>query len=355
MATNAKTTAKKEEKKTSKSTSAKANKSSKETKKPDLPELKEFLKAGVQFGHETKRWEPKFERYIFSAKKGIHIIDLSKTLPLLELAGDKLAEYFKKGPIIFLGSKRQASEIVEETAKELGVHYVTNRWAGGFLTNFKQIKASLKSLRDLESQFEEGVRGRTKYEVSQMKKDWERLHRLYGGVKQLDQLPAAVFVVDPGYESGPVRECNALKIPVISIVDSNTDPSSIDYPIPANDDAIGSIKLIMGYMAERLEKVDTIYKVDHKLKDYSDVDVEIKKQSKDDSGKDEVMVDSATVKGQAKKSEPKKIDKQQGKKETTKKKSSTNKKSSTSKKDKGEGGILSKYQDKKRKVVKVKK
>ena len=242
-----------------------------------LPEIKEFLKAGVQFGHEAKRWNPAMHEYIFAKKNGIHIIDLSKTLPLLELAANFLAEKYVQGPIIFLGTKRQASEILTEVAEEVGVHYITNRWAGGLLTNFPQIQKSIKQLNDLEKQFEEGIVGRTKYEVSKMKKDWEKLTRLYGGIKQLKQRPVAVFVIDPGFEAGAIRECNYLDIPLVAMVDTNSDPSIIDYPIPANDDAIGSIKLVVNYIKERLNQVESPYKVAHAFKDYNKVDVIIKK------------------------------------------------------------------------------
>lgn len=245
--------------------------------KISLPDLKEFLKAGVQFGHETKRWNPKFAPYLFGSKQDIHIIDLSKTVPLLEKAGDFLAEAASRGPILFLGTKKQASQIVREKAVEAGAHFIDHRWAGGFLTNFKQITTSLKHLKELEKGFEEGIVGRTKYEISQMKKDWDRLNRLYGGVKQLEKMPAAVFVIDPGFESGPVRECNYLDIPVVAIVDSNSDPNIIDYPIPANDDALGSISLIISYLTDRIKEVDSPYKVKHTFKDYSKAEVEIKR------------------------------------------------------------------------------
>lgn len=252
------------------------------TTKVNLPDVKDFLKAGVQFGHETKRWNPKFAPYLFGSKQNIHIIDLSKTIPLLTKAGDFLADAISRGPVLFLGTKRQASNIVRDKAVEAGVHFIDTRWAGGFLTNFKQISASLNRLKDLERQFEEGVTGRTKYEISQMKKEWERLNRLYGGVKQMGQMPVAVFVVDPGFEGGPVRECNYLDIPVVAIVDTNSDPNIIDYPIPANDDAIGSISLIMDYLSARIKEAVSPHKVKHDFKDYTKVEVEIKRQNQAD-------------------------------------------------------------------------
>lgn len=245
--------------------------------KVDLPELKEVLRVGLQFGHEAKRWNPKFREFIFTKKNGIHIIDVSKTMPLLQKAGDFLAGAFAKGPVLFLGTKRQAADLVGAAAQEAGAHFVTNRWAGGLMTNFEQMQKSLNRLNDLEKQFAEGVVGRTKYEVAQMRKDWERLQRLYGGVKNLKQRPAVVVVIDPEFESGAVRECNYLDIPTVALVDTNSDPTIVDYPIPANDDAIGAIKLILDYLSARMAEVETTHRVTHKFVDYSKAEIVIRK------------------------------------------------------------------------------
>ncbi len=247
--------------------------------KVNLPELKEVLRAGMQFGHETKRWNPKMADFIFGKKNDIHIIDISKSLPLLKVAGDFLAGAIAKGPVLFLGTKRQAADILGEAAVEAGVHFVNNRWAGGLLSNFTQIKKSIDRLNELEKMFEEGVTGRTKYEISQMKKDWERLTRLYGGVKTLKSRPVAVFVVDPSFEKGAVRECNFLDIPVAAMVDTNSDYTVVDYPIPANDDAIRSIKLVVEYIKARIMEVESPHRITHKFKDYTKVEVAIKKAS----------------------------------------------------------------------------
>jgi len=242
-----------------------------------LPETKHLLKAGLQFGHEAKRWNPKFADFIFGKKNDIHIIDISKTLPLLKRAGDYIAAAALRGPILFVGTKRQASDVVADAAHAAGAHYITTRWAGGLMTNFTQIQISVNRLNDLERQFEEGVTGRTKYEVAQMRKDWERLNRLYTGVKQLKQRPVAVFMVDPEFESGAVRECNYLDIPVVAMVDTNSDPSIIDYPIPSNDDALGSIKLVVDYITARIDEVNSPYRVTHKQKDYTKEEIVIRK------------------------------------------------------------------------------
>jgi small subunit ribosomal protein S2 len=261
-----------------KTTAAVATKATKATK-VNLPELKEVLRAGMQFGHETKRWNPKMADFIFGKKNDIHIIDISKSLPLLKVAGDFLAGAIAKGPVLFLGTKRQAADILGEAAVEAGVHFVNNRWAGGLLSNFTQIKKSIDRLNELEKMFEEGVTGRTKYEISQMKKDWERLTRLYGGVKTLKSRPVAVFVVDPSFEKGAVRECNFLDIPVAAMVDTNSDYTVVDYPIPANDDAIRSIKLVVEYIKARIMEVESPHRITHKFKDYTKVEVAIKKAS----------------------------------------------------------------------------
>lgn len=316
-----------------------------------LPDIKDILKAGVQFGHEKKRWNPRYEEYIFSTKNNIHIIDISKTLPLLEKAGNVLANAMMDGPVLMLGSKRQAAAIVSNAAQESGAHYIVNRWAGGFLTNFKQISASLKRLRDLEKLFEEGVTGRTKYEIAIMKKEWERLNRLYAGVKNMEKLPKAVFLVDPNYESGPVRECNTLGIPVVAIVDTNSDPSKIDYPIPANDDAIGSVELVVNYIAERLKELNSPFAVKHNLKDYSKLDVEIKKQVVDEEDDAELMMESH-LEGKAKAAP---VQARPAKAEKPVSKTASKSGKSASKGGSTGGGILSKYQERKEKDVKSRK
>jgi small subunit ribosomal protein S2 len=380
---------------TNKKSRSKTSKTSKKPQKPTipetkvkLPELKDFLKAGSQFGHQVRKWNPKMEEFIFGAKNDIHIIDLSKTIPLLEAAGDAIAQAFLEGPVLFLGTKRQAADIVKEAAIECGAHFIVNRWAGGLLTNFDQIQKSIKELNSLERQFEEGIVGRTKFEISQMKTDWERLDRLYGGIKQLKQKPTAVFIIDTVFESGAVRECNYLDVPMISMIDTNANPYIVDYPIPANDDAIGSVKLITHYLRDRLSEVDSIYKIEHKFKDYSKMEVEMKKATLDKKEVEEVASvstkgaksagsaskkaskTSVTIKS-SKKTEKKKKSKSktkdEAKKNVSKKKTETKKQTKSSKKaskkkskstkkeskaKSQKSGILGKYQEKKEEKAK---
>lgn len=342
---------KKESKSADSKKKGKAKKSTTKTEiktKVELPELKDVLKAGLQFGHETKRWSPRMEPYIYGEKNNIHIIDVSKTLPLMKKAGDFMAQAIMKGPVLFLGTKRQASGIVREAAIESGAHFVDERWAGGLLTNFDQIKDSLNKLNELESSFEEGITNRTKYEISIMKKDWDRLNRLYGGIKQLPKLPSAVFVVDPDFEAGPVRECNYLNIPVIAMVDTNTDPRYVDYPIPANDDAIGSIELVVSYMKDRImEMSKSAFRIKHNFKDYSDLEVKIKKVEEETETKEPVKKTKKVVKAKRK---PKKSAKKKSKKaKKAKKKGKTKKVKKTKSAKKTDKGILGKYQEKKEK------
>lgn len=251
-------------------------KSERKFKEIRIPDYKEFLKAGVQFGHQTNKWNPKMARYIYTAKNGIHVIDLNKSLESLAVALKATQEKSYKGSVLFVGTKSQVKSIIKEEAMRCGAFFVTNRWAGGLLSNYKTIKKSIDKLNDLERQFEEGVQNRTKQEISWMKKDWERLNRLYGGVKGMSSLPALVFVVDTSFEKGAVKEANTLGIPVVALCDTNSDPDTITYPIPANDDALGSIKLITGLVADAVLDGNQGGGVKHIFKDYNRMEVEVK-------------------------------------------------------------------------------
>lgn len=244
----------------------------------EVPDVKEFLKAGVQFGHEIKRWNPKMRDYIYGEKNNIHVIDISKTLPLLDNALKFITESARKGPVLFVGTKRQATDIVREEAIRCGAFFIDHRWPGGLLTNFEIIKRSLNTLQKLEKDFEEGVHGRTKYEVAKMKVKWERLARLYKGIKTMTRYPSCVVVVDARYEMGAIREAKRLKIPVISIVDTNSDPTIVDYVVPGNDDAIRSIKLFMKLFADAVLVGNGGHGIKHNLKDYSKVEVKLIKE-----------------------------------------------------------------------------
>jgi len=218
--------------------------------------LKELLEAGVHFGHQTRRWNPKMKPYIFGARNGIYIIDLQKTVRLvreaLQFAYDLSAA---GGTVLYAGTKRQAQESVAEEATRCGMHYVNQRWLGGTLTNFATVRKSLSKLAELEelkeADSEKGAQ-LTKKEAARLDKERERLAKLLAGIKTMDRLPQALFVVDPHKEQIAVAEANKLGIPVIAIVDTNCDPEGIDFPIPGNDDAIRSIKLFAGRFADAI-------------------------------------------------------------------------------------------------------
>lgn len=257
-----------------------------------IPDVKTILTTGLQFGHSTSRWNPLMSKYIFTAKNGIHVIDVIQSRELLAKAVEFLVQAAAGGEVIFVGTKRQASHIVKQHAVESGSHFVINRWPGGLLTNFKMAKKSFDRLLDLERMFEEGVEGRTKYEIAKMKVEWERLTRLYGGVKHLEQKPAAVVVVDPRYERVAVRECRKVNVPVIALADTNCDPTMIDYIVPGNDDALRSIELVLGLFSQAVKLGNEGNGVQHDLKDYSAVEVKIIRAQTEAEEKAEVELGS---------------------------------------------------------------
>ena len=214
--------------------------------------MKQLLEAGVHFGHQTRRWNPKMKPYIFGARNGIHIIDLQKTVRLIRIAYDFIVRTVADGyPLLFVGTKKQGHESVVEESERCGMFYVVNRWLGGTLTNFQTIKKSIARLKDLEQMKEDGSINRyTKKEILKMDKELFKLERNLGGIKNMDELPGAVFVVDPKREKIAVREAKKLGIPVIAIADSNCDPDEIDFIIPGNDDAIRAIRLICSKVAD---------------------------------------------------------------------------------------------------------
>lgn len=212
----------------------------------DTP-VKELLEAGAHFGHQTRRWNPKMKQYIYGARGGVHILDLTKTVGLLDDAAKFAREVTEQGgTILFVGTKRQAKNIVKEEAVAAGMPYVTERWLGGLLTNFRTIRTRITRLKKLEAGLESGDFA-TKYnkkEVLDLTNEKDALDRIFGGIKDMDQLPKAVFVVDMIREDIAVTEAQALGIPVIAIADTNANPDAVEYPIPANDDAIKSIRVI---------------------------------------------------------------------------------------------------------------
>src|SRR5215468_6885923 len=218
---------------------------------PPLP-LKSLLDAGVHFGHQTKRWNPKMRPFIYGARNGIHIIDLDQTARLFARAYHFVTEMVSHGGhLLMIGTKRQAQEIVREEASRSGSFYVVNRWLGGTLTNFRTIKGGLERMKQLERMKEDGTYLQLpKKEVSRLEKERERYEKYLGGLKNMGQLPAAVFIIDPAMETIAVQEAKKLAIPIIAITDTNCDPDVIDYVIPGNDDAIRSIKLITNRLAD---------------------------------------------------------------------------------------------------------
>ena len=213
--------------------------------------LKELLEAGVHFGHQTKRWNPKMKPFIFTSRNGIYIIDLRKTLLSLEAACRKSREVAMAGkPILFVGTKKQAKDVILAESAVCSQYFVTERWLGGMLTNFSTIRQSVKRLRDLERMKEDGTLEKlTKKERGKVEKEIGKLDKVLGGIKDMGRLPGLVIVVDTRKERIAVAEANKLGIPVIGIVDTNCDPDPIDFPIAANDDAIKSIRLLMHEIA----------------------------------------------------------------------------------------------------------
>jgi small subunit ribosomal protein S2 len=216
--------------------------------------LKSLLDAGVHFGHQTKRWNPKMKQFIFGARNGIHIIDLDQTVRLFARSFYFVEETVARGGnVLFIGTKRQAQEIIKEEASRCGAHFVVNRWLGGTLTNFRTIKQGLDRMRQLERMKDDGTYNQLpKKEVSRLEKERERFEKYLGGLKTMNSLPAAVFIIDPAMETIAVQEARKLEIPILAIADTNCDPDLIDYPIPGNDDAIRSIRLITARLADAI-------------------------------------------------------------------------------------------------------
>ncbi len=221
--------------------------------------MKELLEAGVHFGHSKSRWNPKMAPYLYGVKNGIHIIDLNKTLVLLEEAYNFVSDSVAQGAtVLFVGTKRQAKEIIKEEAQRCGAFYVNERWVGGLLTNFQTVRKSIQKLNKLERMEAEGVFDvLPKTEVRRLRRQMERLNKLYGGIREMTALPDLIWVVDTVREYIAVREARKLGIPVVAIADSNCDPDVIDYLIPGNDDAIKSVKLLTTKIADAVLEGNT--------------------------------------------------------------------------------------------------
>jgi small subunit ribosomal protein S2 len=214
--------------------------------------MKELLEAGVHFGHQTRRWNPKMKKYIYGGRGGIYIIDLHQTLKLFDEAQKFIQEVAQRNePILFVGTKKQAQDAVEEAAKRCRQYYVNQRWLGGMLTNFTTIQSRIQKLRELEQMEADGTLERLpKKEAARLLDEKEKLERFFGGIKDMPGLPGALFVVDTKKEHIAVAEARKLEIPVVAIVDTNCDPDEVDYVIPGNDDAIRAIKLIANKIAD---------------------------------------------------------------------------------------------------------
>jgi small subunit ribosomal protein S2 len=216
---------------------------------PDFT-MRQLLEAGVHFGHHTRRWNPKMSPYIYGVRNGIHIIDLEQSVPLLRQGLEAIREIVAGGGrVLFVGTKRQAQEAITEAAKRCGQYYVNYRWLGGMLTNFKTISQSIKRLRELEERITAEESGLTKRELLELTRDRDKLERALGGIKEMGGLPDILFVIDTNKEAIAVQEANKLRIPVVAILDSNSSPDGIAYPIPGNDDAMRAIHLYCDLVA----------------------------------------------------------------------------------------------------------
>ena len=214
--------------------------------------MKQLLEAGVHFGHQTRRWNPKMAEYIYTERNGIYIIDLLKSVGKVDEAYKAVSDIAAEGgTILFVGTKKQAQEAVQTEAERCGMYYVNERWLGGMLTNFKTIQSRIKRLKDIEKMAEDGTFDvLPKKEVVNIKKEWDKLEKNLGGIKDMKRIPDAIFVVDPKKEKICVQEAHSLGITLIGIADTNCDPEELDYVIPGNDDAIRAVKLIVSKMAD---------------------------------------------------------------------------------------------------------
>ena len=214
--------------------------------------MKQLLEAGVHFGHQTRRWNPKMAEYIYTERNGIYIIDLQKSVGKVDEAYKAVSDIAAEGgTILFVGTKKQAQEAVQTEAERCGMYYVNERWLGGMLTNFKTIQSRIKRLKDIEKMAEDGTFDvLPKKEVVNIKKEWDKLEKNLGGIKDMKRIPDAIFVLDPKKEKICVQEAHSLGITLIGIADTNCDPEELDYVIPGNDDAIRAVKLIVSKMAD---------------------------------------------------------------------------------------------------------
>jgi len=220
--------------------------------------MKSLLESGVHFGHQLKRWDPRMKKYIFTERNGIHIIDLQKTITAIKDSYDEIRKVASSGKsVLFVGTKKQAQQAIQSEAERCGQYYVNSRWLGGTLTNFSTIKKSLLRLKKIEKMEVDGTYDNlTKKEVSQLEKEKEKLQKNYGGIKEMKDLPGAVFIIDTHKEQIAVAEARRMGIPIVAVVDTNCNPEGIDYPIPGNDDAIRAISLFTSIIANAVIEAD---------------------------------------------------------------------------------------------------
>ncbi len=250
--------------------------------------MKQLLEAGVHFGHQTRRWDPKMAEYIFQARNGIHIIDLQKTSKKIDEAYAFMKEQAEEGKtVLFVGTKKQAQECMKEAAERSGMFYINQRWLGGMLTNFKTIRTRVERLKELESMEQDGTFDvLPKKEVILLKKEMEKLEKNLGGIKEMTEMPGVIFVVDPKKERIAILEAKKLNIPVVGLIDTNCNPEDLDYVIPGNDDAIRSVKLIADTMANAI--------IEGRQGESMDSDVQENIDSEDAQSIEEVVAEEAT-------------------------------------------------------------
>jgi len=250
--------------------------------------MREMLECGAHFGHQTRRWNPKMKPYIFGARNGIYIIDLQQTVGLFDKAYERVANMVARGEkVLFIGTKKQAADIVAEEARRSGQYFVNNRWLGGMLTNFKTIKQGIDRLRSIEKMQQDGTFDRLpKKETIQLTRELQKLEKNLDGIRDMNKLPGAVFVVDPKREHIAIEEAKRLGIPIIALIDTNCDPSGIDHVIPANDDAIRSIKLFVSKIADACTEGNARHQEYLRSKGHSDEDKADKGDDRGDRGGD---------------------------------------------------------------------
>lgn len=246
--------------------------------------MRELLEAGVHFGHQVRRWNPKMAPYIFTKRNGIHIIDLAKTIPLFKVTWEYVRDEVAKGAdILFVGTKKQAQDIIEEQAQRCGAYYINQRWLGGLLTNFQTVKKSIEKLKRLERMEAEGAfEILPKKEVVKIKKKKAKLEKFLKGIKDMEKLPDIIYVVDTVREELAVKEAKKLGIPVVAIADTNCDPDYIDYPIPGNDDAIKAINLITSKIADAVLEGKTLREKELEAIEIDSVEAELLKKAQEE-------------------------------------------------------------------------